>query len=125
MALGAAADDDHWAAKVDLLCERPPAAVSFTFGLPDAETVERLYTRECTLIATVASVADARAAAALGVDALCVQGPEAGGHRATRRIADEPEHVPLLELIAAVRAAVSVPVIAAGGLMDAAAVGRC
>lgn len=90
------------------------------------------------LIATVASVADARAAAALGVDALCVQGPEAGGHRATRRIADnlhrksaaadamfEPEDVPLLGLIAAVRAAVSVPVIAAGGLMDAAAVGMC
>lgn len=122
VAVAAAADDDHWAEKVDLLCERPPAAVSFTFGLPDAETVERLHARDCTLLATVASVADARAAAALGVDAMCVQGPEAGGHRATRRIADEPEDVPLLELIAAVRAAVSVPVIAAGGLMDAAAV---
>jgi nitronate monooxygenase len=56
------------------------------------------------------SVQEARAAEAAGADAVIAQGVEAGGHvRGT---------TPLLELIERVRAAVKVPVLAAGGIVD-------
>jgi nitronate monooxygenase len=57
------------------------------------------------------SVEEAKAAAAAGADAVIVQGVEAGGHvRGT---------VPLLDLLERVRAAVALPLLAAGGIVDA------
>ena len=56
------------------------------------------------------SVAEAKAAAAAGADAVIAQGIEAGGHvRGT---------TPMLELLERVRAAVKIPVLAAGGIVD-------
>ena len=56
------------------------------------------------------SVQEARAAEAAGADAVIAQGVEAGGHvRGT---------TPLLELLERVRAAVEIPVLAAGGIVD-------
>src|SRR5947209_8953203 len=60
------------------------------------------------------SVQEAKAAAAAGADAVIAQGVEAGGHvRGT---------TPMLELLELVRAAVDVPVLAAGAIVDAAGV---
>jgi NAD(P)H-dependent flavin oxidoreductase YrpB (nitropropane dioxygenase family) len=60
------------------------------------------------------SVEEARAAEAAGTDAVIAQGVEAGGHvRGT---------TPLFDLIERVRAAVKVPVLAAGGIVDEAGV---
>jgi nitronate monooxygenase len=57
------------------------------------------------------SVAEAKAAAAAGADAVIAQGVEAGGHvRGT---------MPVLELLGRVRATVDIPVLAAGGIVDA------
>jgi NAD(P)H-dependent flavin oxidoreductase YrpB (nitropropane dioxygenase family) len=65
-----------------------------------------------TWIHQCGSVAEAKAAAAAGADAVIAQGVEAGGHvRGT---------APLAELLPAIRAAVRVPVLAAGGIVDAA-----
>jgi nitronate monooxygenase len=119
------AHDDHWAAKIDVLVADPVPVVSFTFGLPPRSVVQRLRHAGSGVVATVTSVPEARAADALGVDALCVQGPQAGGHRGTHDRDAEPDQTPLLELLAAVRAVTSLPLIAAGGLsagLDVAAV---
>lgn len=113
-------DTDHWTAKVALLESDPVAVVSFTFGLPSTEEAERLHEAGSALVGTVTTVAEARAAAARGMDALCVQGPEAGGHRGTHRVADQPSTQPLAELVAEVRAAVDLPLVAAGGIGTAA-----
>jgi nitronate monooxygenase len=56
------------------------------------------------------------------MDALCVQGPEAGGHRGTFRVAAAPGRTPLPELLAEVRAVSGLPLIAAGGIADGPAV---
>jgi nitronate monooxygenase len=66
---------------------------------------------------TVTSSEEARAASTGGADALVVQGPEAGGHRGTWEDRDDGD-VPLLELVEAIAAAESVPLIAAGGIAD-------
>jgi nitronate monooxygenase len=112
----AARDDDDWAAKLDLLLAHPVPVASFTFGLPAAGVLAALRERDTAVVVTVTTVAEARRAATAGADALCVQGPEAGGHRGTFDPAAPPGALPLLDLLAEVRAAVSLPLLAAGGL---------
>lgn len=109
-------DDDAWDAKVDVVERERVPLVTFTFGLPDRSVVERLRTAGSELGATVTSVLEAEGAAALGVDLLVVQGPEAGGHRGTLRTADTPGETPLRELVSAIAARTSLPIVAAGGI---------
>jgi nitronate monooxygenase len=109
------------AAKVDRLAELRPAAVSFTFGLPTAEAVQRLHDAGVAVWVTVTSPDDARAAAAAGADAVVAQGWEAGGHRGGPTD-DEPAQLGLLPLLALVRRATDLPIIAAGGIADGAGV---
>ena len=109
-------DDDEWGEKIELLLADPVPVVSFTFGLPSAEVVADLHGVGSYLVATVTSVAEAQAADRLGVDALCVQGPDAGGHSGTHDPDAEPGTTPLLELLGPVGEHNSLPLIAAGGL---------
>ncbi|MFJ4797796.1 nitronate monooxygenase [Kitasatospora purpeofusca] len=115
-------DRDDWDAKIAALLDGPVAAVSYTFGLPAAEEARALRAAGVFQVGTVTTPEEARRAEAAGMDALCVQGPEAGGHRATHGIADRPGEVPLLDLLAAVRSVTGLPLVAAGGLADGAAV---
>jgi nitronate monooxygenase len=109
-------DDDHWHDKISYLVRQPVPVVSFTFGAPLAAVVSELHRVGTYVIGTVTSPSEARTAVARGVDALCVQGPEAGGHRGTHDQTAEPDVLPLLDLMRAVGAETSVPLIAAGGL---------
>src|SRR5690606_2404607 len=69
-------------------------------------------------VGTATTVAEARAWAAVGADGICAQGFEAGGHRG-HFLAEPPASlVGTLALVATIRAAVDLPVIAAGGIMD-------
>ena len=112
-------DDDDWPAKVDLLVEQPVPWVSFTFGLPDAATADRLRGAGSRLLATVTDAEEARAAAALGVDGLVAQSAAAGGHRGTFDQRRTPDDAPLADLVAQVRSATGLPVVAAGGVVEA------
>ncbi|WP_240607414.1 NAD(P)H-dependent flavin oxidoreductase [Cryobacterium aureum] len=109
-------DDDWFAEKVALVIEHRVPVVSFTFGLPSADVVERMHAAGSFLIATVTSVPEALQAFDRGVDALCVQGPEAGGHRGTFTTQGEAGTLALGELLIAIREVVTLPLIAAGGI---------
>ena len=75
-------DDDDWNAKIDLLVNDAVPLVSFTFGIPDPDTMRRLRRSGTRVLVTVTSASEAEAADAAGGDALIVQGTEAGGHSA-------------------------------------------
>ncbi|KGJ80845.1 2-nitropropane dioxygenase [Cryobacterium roopkundense] len=109
-------DDDWFAEKVDLLVGLRVPVVSFTFGLPSADVVARLHSVGTSVVATVTSVDEAIQSESRGVDALCVQGPDAGGHRGTFNTSDKPESIPLPVLVAAVLDSVTLPIVAAGGI---------
>lgn len=113
-------DDDGWHDKLDLVVSAGVAVVSFTFGLPETEVVERLHGRDIAVVATVTSSRAAEAAAARGVDAVVVQGSDAGGHQATLSVDDEPNRLPLIELLDDVRRFIDMPLIAAGGIVTGA-----
>lgn len=114
-------DDDHYAAKLDLVCELQVPLVSFTFGCPQATVIERLHRAGAAVWVTVTSVAEARAAHGAGADALVAQGAEAGGHRSSFNDAETVEDVGLIVLLRLIRSELSLPLIAAGGIADGAA----
>lgn len=102
-----------------ILEERVPV-FSAAIGLPDAAMVERCHAHGVKVVAMIATVQDARDAAAAGVDAIVAQGGEAGGHRSVRAKPVTPEMamVGTMALVPQVVDIVRVPVIAAGGLAD-------
>lgn len=109
---------EDFTAQLAVVIERAPAVASFTFGCLNAEQVARLHARGIAVIGTATTVAEARSWAAVGADAVCAQGAEAGGHRGTFLAPVEESLVGTLALVPAIRAAVEIPVIAAGGIMD-------
>jgi nitronate monooxygenase len=113
--------DDEWEGKLGLLHRERPAVVSFTFGCPERSIVESLQRRDIAVWCNVTTVDEARAAVATGVDALVVQGAEAGAHRGSFTDDDcDPLSLPvLLELV---HAAVSIPLVAAGGVATGGAI---
>ena len=114
-------DDDGWAAKTDLLLRQPVPVVSFTFGVPDAATVQRLRDAGSEVWVTVGTPAEAEAATAAGADVLVAQGSEAGGHRGGP--GDAPDDaLGLIALLQLLPAASPLPVVASGGIATAAAV---
>lgn len=110
-------DDDHYRAKLDIVGRSGAAFATFTFGCPDPADVRTLHTAGTRVAVTVASRADALAAAEAGADALIVQGTEAGGHQGGTP-SDEPNRTGLRELLAAVRD-LELPMIATGGIATA------
>jgi nitronate monooxygenase len=104
------------------LLHSQPAVLSFHFGLPDPALLALLRPWARAVIASATTVAEARWLADRGVDAIIAQGLQAGGHRGhfLHGDLDLSGQLPTLELVRAIRAAVPGPIIAAGGICEAA-----
>jgi nitronate monooxygenase len=111
--------DDETAAVLEAF--RPPV-VSFHFGLPAPELVRRVKSWGAKVLASATTIAEARHLEAHGADAVIAQGLEAGGHRGMFLTEDLSTQIGTLALVRQVVRTVRVPVIAAGGIADAAGV---
>jgi nitronate monooxygenase len=109
-------DDDGWEQKLEVVADLRPEMVSFTFGAPSPDVLRWFGALGMLLFITVTSAYEAGVALAAGADGLVVQGPDAGGHRGTFAPDMEPGKESLHELLAKIRRAHDVPLIAAGGL---------
>ncbi|MFY4717955.1 nitronate monooxygenase [Streptomyces sp. LaBMicrA B280] len=111
--------DDGFDAKLAVLLDDPVPVVSFHFGVPSREALQRLRRAGTFTLVTATTAEEAVAVERAGADAVIAQGVEAGGHQGTHR--DVPENdgtgLGLLSLIAQIREAVHIPVVAAGGIM--------
>ncbi len=106
----------------ELLAEFKPPVVSFHFGLPSLALLARVRAWGAKVISSATTVAEARWLEANGVDAIIAQGLEAGGHRGHFLSDDLTRQSGTMALLPQIVAAVKVPVIAAGGIVDAASV---
>ena len=107
--------DDAMCAVVE---ELRPEVVSFHFGLPEKSLLDRVKAAGCVVFASATIVREAVWLEQNGADVVIAQGAEAGGHRGmfmTDVIANQPGTMALVPQIVD---AVSVPVIAAGGIAD-------
>jgi nitronate monooxygenase len=95
-----------------------PAVVSFHFGLPTSNLLTRVKATGAKILSSAATVAEARWLVDRGVDAVIATGAEAGGHRASFLQMDMSRQVGTFALVPQIVDAVSVPVIAAGGISD-------
>lgn len=95
-----------------------PRVVSFHFGLPSAELVERVRRAGCVILSSATTVAEAAWLEERGVDAIIAQGAEAGGHRGMFLTQDMAAQVGTFALVPQIVDRVKVPVIAAGGIAD-------
>lgn len=91
---------------------------SFTFGIPAVDTIEAIKRRGMFLMGTATTVEEAVELEKAGVDAIVAQGSEAGGHRGTFGGEFSAAMVGTIALVPQVVDAVSIPVIASGGIMD-------
>jgi len=107
--------DDDWDAKLAIAVREHPAVVSFTFGCPERQIVEELRRAGSAVWATVTTPAEAELALASGVDALVLQGAEAGGHQGGFVQTDD-EPLAVFTLLQLVRPTTEAPLIVAGGI---------
>jgi len=115
-------DDDYWQEKVEVLVAERVPVVSFTFALPDEDSLRALREAGSEVWMTVTDPAEARTAVWVGFDALVLQGVEAGGHRGSFTDSDEVEGLSVLALLRLVASETDVPLVAAGGIADGPAV---
>lgn len=95
-----------------------PEVVSFHYGLPSQPLLDRVRATGAIILSSATSVAEALWLQERGVDAVIAQGYEAGGHTARFLGSDPAEALGLFALLPQIVDAVSVPVIAAGGIAD-------
>lgn len=104
--------------QVDAVIEEQGKILSFTFGNLDDKSIRKLKENGVTLIGTCTSVHEALLLEKSGIDIICVQGIEAGGHRGSF----EAENIPQiggLSLLSQIYDQVNVPLIYAGGIYGA------
>lgn len=107
--------DSHLCAVVE---ELRPEVVSFHFGLPADDLVARVKATGARVLSSATTVEEARWLEDKGCDAIIAQGAEAGGHRGMFLTDNVSTQVGTMALVPQVVDAVSVPVIAAGGITD-------
>jgi nitronate monooxygenase len=115
-------DEESWERILDVVSEQRPPAISFTFGCPSAAEIASLRDRGTSVWVTITDPAEAVVAQERGADAVIAQGVEAGGHRGGFDDSDDREDLSLLPLLRLTHARCELPLIAAGGLSDGAAV---
>jgi len=102
----------------EAVLEARPAVLSLVFGAPATDVVERAHEHGMVVLGTATTVDEAIALDRAGVDAIVATGAEAGGHRVSFLRRAEDSLVGTFALVPQVVDAVSVPVVAAGGIAD-------
>jgi nitronate monooxygenase len=110
--------------QLEVLLEQGVAVISFHFGT-DAVTVDKAHQAGAKVLCSATTVAEAKMLEQAGVDAIIAQGAEDGGLRGTFTVDYRQALIGTLARGPQVGDAVSVPVIAAGGIMDARGLVAC
>jgi len=108
----------QFADQLAAVLETGAAVFSFTFGMLPATAIDAIKGRGMFVMGTATTVDEALDLQRAGVDAVIAQGSEAGGHRGTFRGEFEAGLVGTMALVPQTADAISLPVVASGGIMD-------
>lgn len=105
--------------QIAVVIEEKVPVFSFTFGILNNHWCEKLKCNGTLLVGTATTLAEAKQLVDAGVDAIVAQGCEAGGHRGTFLGKSQDALIGNLALIPQLVDHITLPIIAAGGIMDA------
>ena len=105
--------------QVQVLLDEGISAFSFIFGIPSKQILDEFRRQGVVLIGTATTVDEAIALEQAGVDVIAASGFEAGGHRGSFLQPSEDSLTGTMALVPQVVDAVTLPVVAAGGIGDA------
>lgn len=100
--------------QLNVVIEEGVAACSFTFGLPTKSQIRLLKEKGIIVLATATSAEEVRAINELDIDAICLQGTEAGGHRGS--FIEPFQYLALDDLLEKAIIMTDKPLIVAGGI---------
>ncbi len=103
----------------DVLEPYAPSVVSFHFGLPSSDLVQRVKNWGATILSSATTANEALWLEENGVDLIIAQGKEAGGHRGLFLNNELETQSSTVSLLSDIITKVSLPVIAAGGISTA------
>lgn len=103
---------------IELIIASSVPILSFVFGILDEKHIHRLKQYNIYLIGTATTVAEGRILEKIGCDAIIAQGYEAGGHRGSFLNHANSGFIGTMALVPMLVAALKIPVIAAGGIMN-------
>jgi len=104
--------------QLQVILEEKVPVFSFTFGVPGGEHLRRLRDADIITVGTATTVREGLRLEESGVDVVVAQGGEAGGHRGTFLGDFRDALIGTMALVPQMVDALSVPVIASGGIMD-------
>jgi len=111
--------EEDFDSQFEAVMQAKPKLFSYVFGLLEPNYIKALRAQDIIVVGTATSLNEAMRLVESGVDAIVVQGIEAGGHRGIFNSEDLDPEVRTLDLIKAIRPKTSVSLIAAGGIMCA------
>jgi nitronate monooxygenase len=111
--------EEDFEAQLEATIAAKPAVISFVMGDPGVARVAALKAQGFTVVGTATQVAEGLILQASGVDAVVAQGYEAGGHRGGFLGTPEGALIGTMALVPQLVDALSIPVLAAGGIADA------
>ncbi len=109
---------DQYQRQIEAVIAARPDVFTFTFGIPEAETLRRFHVAEIFTMGTATTVGEALAVKEAGVGGVIAQGAEAGAHRGTFLAPVGESLIGTLALVPQVVDATGLPVFAAGGIGD-------
>ncbi|GAB0170811.1 nitronate monooxygenase [Lysinibacillus sp. CTST325] len=101
--------------QVQAVLDENVAICSFTFGIPSADVIHRLKDNDVYVIGTATTLEEAKRVEQAGMQAVVLQGGEAGGHRGS--FTEPMQLIDLHDLLQQVVGQISIPIIAAGGIV--------
>ncbi|MEU3477191.1 NAD(P)H-dependent flavin oxidoreductase [Streptomyces sp. NPDC033754] len=104
--------------QLDALLAAAPPVISLVMGLPPRRLVAEARRRGIVVVGTATTVDEAVALERAGADAVVASGSDAGGHRGAFLRPVRESLVGTFSLVPQVADAVTVPVVAAGGIAD-------
>lgn len=112
----------HFEEQLNVILEEHVPIFSFTFGIPSQHWIEKFKHQDVILIGTATTLEEAKYLEERLIDIIVAQGSEAGGHRGTFLGKPEAALAPTSSLIQSFVSSINIPVIAAGGIMNAAGI---
>ncbi|MGG2055482.1 nitronate monooxygenase [Lysinibacillus pakistanensis] len=102
--------------QIQAVLDENVAVCSFTFGIPSADVIQRLKDNKVFVIGTATTLEEAKRVELEGMHAVVLQSGEAGGHRGS--FTEPMQLITLPDLLQQVVGQISIPIIAAGGIVS-------